>query len=692
MNMKPHAFIAMPFGIKPGHDGRPIDFNRVFETLIRPALEEAGCTVFRADEETRAGDIRTDMFQELLVADLVLADLTLDNPNVWYELGVRHALRARGVVLIQGPRANQPFDIYTERKLRYSLLDGAPDPATLDGDRARLATMARDTLAAASAHKVSPVYALLDHLREPQWRELLLKGDNEFSRAYDEWCSRLEVARQKNRPGDILVLACETPTRALALEARRTAGESLMKLRQFDFALEQIDAALTIDDCDRASQVRRALCLARLGRFEEAREAVQQLEKAYPQDADTCTLAGRIEMQSWIRRWRGEPVPEADDAENPARSLGASMAASTNASLDHATAGHTPAGTDDPDALPLRQAAADEEAGLSHAIEPFRTAFTLQPANYYAGIHWLMLATMHVHLTGRSDASLIDQVLGGVHWSCLSARQRNARDYVALASYAELCLLCFDAGQSRRAWSAAVAVADRDWFALDSSRRTLCVLRDLGFRPEETATALSIVDREIARAAPPFRPRQVLLFSGHMTDATSRAQPRFPEEKVDAAAARMAAALDQSGAGPGDLALCQGAAGGDLLFLEACQARGVRCQLMLPFPEPEFIERSVLPVKDGEAWRDRYFAMKGRLALAPRVMPVELGPLPEHANAFERCNLWLLNTALAWGIDRVRFFTLWNGGGGDGPGGTAHMYEEVKRRTGRVHWIDVRTL
>jgi hypothetical protein len=83
----------------------PIDFNRVYAEYIRPALEAAGCEVFRADEELRAGDIRTDMFQELLVADLVVADLTLDNANVWYELGVRHALRARGVVLVQGPAA-----------------------------------------------------------------------------------------------------------------------------------------------------------------------------------------------------------------------------------------------------------------------------------------------------------------------------------------------------------------------------------------------------------------------------------------------------------------------------------------------------------------------------------------------------------------------------------------------------------
>jgi hypothetical protein len=74
------------------------------------------------------------------------------------------------------------------------------------------------------------------------------------------------------------------------------------------------------------------------------------------------------------------------------------------------------------------------------------------------------------------------------------------------------------------------------------------------------------------------------------------------------------------------------------------------------------------------------------------VLPDELGPLPKDANAFERCNLWLLHTALAWGPEKVRFVCLWDGGGGDGLGGTAHMYNEVKRRTGRVSWIDTRKL
>src|SRR5918999_2944641 len=101
------AFVAMPFGIK-----EDIDFNAVFRELIKPALEGAGFEVFRADEEMRAGNIRTDMFQELLLADLVVVDLSIDNPNVWYELGVRHGLRARGVIQLKCRRDYLPFDVY----------------------------------------------------------------------------------------------------------------------------------------------------------------------------------------------------------------------------------------------------------------------------------------------------------------------------------------------------------------------------------------------------------------------------------------------------------------------------------------------------------------------------------------------------------------------------------------------------
>ena len=72
---RPRAFVVSPFGLKPGLNGTPIDFNSVFSELIEPALLDAGLEAFRADLEQRAGSIHSDMFQELLLADLVVADI-----------------------------------------------------------------------------------------------------------------------------------------------------------------------------------------------------------------------------------------------------------------------------------------------------------------------------------------------------------------------------------------------------------------------------------------------------------------------------------------------------------------------------------------------------------------------------------------------------------------------------------------
>jgi len=650
--MTPHAFVAMPFGTKPGHDGMPIDFNRIYAELLAPALQDAGCEVFRADDEQRAGDIRTDMFQELLVADLVLADLTLDNPNVWYELGVRHALRARGVLLVQGPRATQPFDIYTDRKLRYRLKDGAPDPAFVEQDRAALAAMARATLAASSRRKVSPVYVLLDHLREPEWRTLLLGENSEFSQGYEAWRSRMEVARQKNLAGDILVLADETPTQALWLEAKRLAGNCLLKLQHFDLALEQFDAVLALEPDDKPSLEKRAVCLGRLGRHEEAREGVRALTDAHPRDPEVWALWGRVEKVHWISRWR-------DSALSPAQ---------------------------------MRDAASAELASLEEAIRPYHQAFIADPSHHFAGINSLTLHLLLKHLGGEPDDTVLANLSGGVLWAALSAQKRDPKDYWARASFAELCVLLNPKATVQREYRSTVAAAQRDRFALESTRETLTLLRDLQFRPDETSAALEVLDREIARLAAPNVPRQVLLFSGHMVDAPDRKLPRFPAAKLPQATQALQQVLDALGVGAGDLLLTQGAAGGDLLCAEACRARGARVQLLLPLDEPEFIERSVLPSAGGEDWRERFYALKAALSDAPRVMPDELGPLPRGGNAFERCNLWLLYNALAWGPQRVRFICLWDGGGADGPGGTAHMYNEVKRRTGRVTWIDTRKL
>jgi hypothetical protein len=185
-------------------------------------------------------------------------------------------------------------------------------------------------------------------------------------------------------------------------------------------------------------------------------------------------------------------------------------------------------------------------------------------------------------------------------------------------------------------------------------------------------------------------PRKVLLFSGHIVDAPTRASPRFPETAVAAAGRAIEAELARLDAGPADLAYTQGACGGDLLFTAACQARGVAVRWLQPFDEAEFIERSVSVCTPH--WRARYLDARAGLDAPPEAATAALGALAAEEDPYERCNLWLLRRALVRGAGRLAFVCLWDGGGGDGPGGTAHMVDEVRRRGGEVAWIDTRRL
>lgn len=300
---------------------------------------------------------------------------------------------------------------------------------------------------------------------------------------------------------------------------------------------------------------------------------------------------------------------------------------------------------------------------------------------------------LHDHLIEGARYQRESEIMSGAVRFAAESEQDPDQLFWAKATIGDLDMLTGTPDTVRRAYKDAIAVNDRDWFALDSVRRQLAMLQELGFRAETVEAGIATVDRALARLNPPeeqWEPRQVFLFSGHIIDAPDRPAPRFPADKEGAARAKIEEVLDRHGANAGDLAYCQAAAGGDILFLEACQQRGVRCRILLPFDEPAFLKQSVLPSTNGNAWRDRYYTVAA--AASVRIMPDELGPPPEHVDAFERCNLWLLYSALACGIARLRFVCLWNGSGGDGLGGTAHMYNEVSARTGRVDWIDVRTL
>jgi hypothetical protein len=183
-------------------------------------------------------------------------------------------------------------------------------------------------------------------------------------------------------------------------------------------------------------------------------------------------------------------------------------------------------------------------------------------------------------------------------------------------------------------------------------------------------------------------PRNVLLFSGHMIDAAGRKQPRFPADKELIARDAIVDTLTQSGIGTGDLAICGGACGGDLIFAEACLARGTGLELYLPFDEPTFLAESVDFA--GANWHDRFLAAASNATM--HVAPAELGPLRPGEEPYERNNMWMLESAARFGPEKIVFICLWDGQGGDGPGGTRHLMEEVRRKSERIYWLDTRKL
>lgn len=185
---------------------------------------------------------------------------------------------------------------------------------------------------------------------------------------------------------------------------------------------------------------------------------------------------------------------------------------------------------------------------------------------------------------------------------------------------------------------------------------------------------------------PATDPRTVLLFSGHMIDAADRDTRRFPPDREPVARDAIDAELDRLDAAPGDLAICGGACGGDLLFAESALRRGVDLDLYLPFDVPVFVERSVAFA--GAEWVDRFDAVRARSRL--HVMG-DRRP-GEEEDAYARNNLRMLEAAGRYGVERIAFVCLWDGGGGDGPGGTRHLVDEVRRRHGAVHWIDTTRL
>ena len=98
---KPFAFVLMPFSKA---------FEDAYEVAIRPACEAAGAYAERVDQQIFAGSIMERVYNQISKADLVVADMSERNPNVFYEVGYAHAL-GKTTILVTKTEDDIPFDL-----------------------------------------------------------------------------------------------------------------------------------------------------------------------------------------------------------------------------------------------------------------------------------------------------------------------------------------------------------------------------------------------------------------------------------------------------------------------------------------------------------------------------------------------------------------------------------------------------
>lgn len=292
--MRPLCFILMPFGRKPAGDGRVVDFDNVYEQLIHPAVETAGLEPLRADEETAGGVIHKAMFERLILCEYAVADLTTANANVFYELGLRHAVRPHATQLIFAEGWGQlPFDVALLRAFPYRLgADGRP--ADVGGDSAALSAKLS---AAHGSMTDSPVFQMVEGFPDIQ----RLKTDVFRDRV--RYASDIKVSLAKaRRNGPAAVHEVETGLGDIVHADSGVIVDLFLSYR----AVSDWDAMLSLSE--RMSPVlattvmvreQRALALNRADRGEEAETELLRLIAERGASSETCGILGRVYKDRW---------------------------------------------------------------------------------------------------------------------------------------------------------------------------------------------------------------------------------------------------------------------------------------------------------------------------------------------------------------------------------------------------------
>jgi tetratricopeptide (TPR) repeat protein len=198
----PRAFVAMPFGEK-RYKRRKVNCDATFDKVIVPVLEDADLAWEREDRRLDAGIIHVGMIERLGNAHIVVVDTIAENPNVFYELGLRHAFADKTTILLGPKGTSPPFDTRPIRHFPYTLSGTAiTDQEALEAIRTLQPAFDPDQLE--HARRDSPVFEFFELPTPPSTTRLQLRGGgNEAPRVLADLHRRVSEAADR---GDIVEL------------------------------------------------------------------------------------------------------------------------------------------------------------------------------------------------------------------------------------------------------------------------------------------------------------------------------------------------------------------------------------------------------------------------------------------------------------------------------------------------------
>ena len=385
-----------------------------------------------------------------------------------------------------------------------------------------------------------------------------------------------------------------------------------------------------------------------------------------------------------------------------------------------------------------RAATALRSPHLQESFENYERAFDEDLNHYYSGLNALAMIKIMVALaealpevwaenftTDKKAEEALDEhrehaakLVAAVELSLKAIFRRlereDKKDVWAEISEADLrCLTT--AAPLRVAAAYRKALASAPDFASGSVRKQLAIYRDLGVLGINLAEVFKVVGEPPPLPAPGGQPaaapqrQRVLLFAGHMIDAPDRAKPRFPADKEPVARARIKeAVLKEMTTGAGVLSgYAGGASGGDILFHEVCAELGIPTRLYLAIPPQKYVTTSVQQAR--AQWVERFWRLYNEHQAQKQVrvlsdatdereyLPAWLREKPDYS-IWQRNNLWMLFNALDEGCDpktedpNVTLIALWDGEGGDGPGGTGDLVKKVEDLGARSEIIKTKEL